>query len=120
MKKKNKTPKIPKIYKDIEFEKFIETLEEGSVEHWIEIARAIGVDKDTITAWKSQPRAIEARRNGIKYALEQMEKSGKRDWKMWKAKLALLEVMETEKTDVTSAGEKLELKVEIVEAKNAE
>jgi hypothetical protein len=116
-----KSPKIPKIYKMTEFEEFIRTLEEGSVEHWIEIARAVGVDKDTITAWNKQPQAIEARKKGIRYALEQMEKSGRRDWKMWKEKLALLDVQATDKKDITSDGEKLEgLQIVIVEDKQNE
>lgn len=111
---------IKTIYKKTEFKEFIKTLEEGSIEHWVEIARALGVDQNTITSWKELPEAQEARRKGIRRALEEMEKVGRRDWKMWKDKLALLDVQSIDKKDVTSAGEKLDFNIEIIESKKAD
>ncbi len=81
---------IPTIRKKEEFEAFIEALEGSSVAHWKEIAEAIGVDKDTITEWKKHPKAQEARRNGLRNALNQMELAGKNDWHMWETKLKML------------------------------
>ena len=80
----------PNIRKKEEFEAFIGTLEEGSISHWSDIAEAIGVDKDTITEWKKDPRARAAHIKGIQHALKQMELAGKNDWRMWETKLKML------------------------------
>lgn len=94
-------------YKDDEFEKFIETIEGDTVEHWVNIASALGVTPDTITRWKKHPKAKEAIRRGINRALEGMEKAGGNDWRMYEAKLKMLGVDSTQKVDITSGGEKL-------------
>lgn len=101
--------KISKIepYKDVEFEKFIETIEGDTVEHWVNIASALGVANDTITRWKKHPKAKEAIQRGINRALEGMEKAGGNDWRMYEAKLKMLGVDSTQKVDITSGGEKL-------------
>ena len=98
----------PNIRKKAEFEEFIKILEGNIVDHWINIADAIGVDKDTITEWKKHPRAKEAIQNGVKRALEGMEKAGDKDWRMWESKLKMLGVSPLEKKDITSGGEKIE------------
>ena len=100
---------MPKIYKNAQFKKFIKSLSSSSIPHWSNIAEAIGVSNDTITRWKDLPEAQKAIQEGIDYAMAQMERSGKSDWRMWKEKLAMLKVAATERVDVTSGGEKLEL-----------
>ena len=95
MKKTSETPKIRKIE---EFEAFIKFLEEGSDAHWVEIAEAIGVDKDTITEWKKQPRAVEARTQGINNAIKEMQNVGRRDWRMWESKLKMLGIIPKDKS----------------------
>jgi len=78
------------VYKDIEFAEFIKEIEDGSIAHWQEIAEALDVDADTITAWKKMPEAVEARKKGISNALAGMQKAGTRDWRMFEAKLKML------------------------------
>lgn len=95
------------IYKEMDFARFIKILEEGQVEHWIEIAEAIGVDKNTITVWKELPEAIEARQKGIKNALEQMQLSGKKDWRMWEAKLKLLNLNPVTRIELNDQRKKI-------------
>ena len=113
----NFTPAEPIIRKDEEFEEFIKILEgdkdstEGGipvVAHWVEIAEALGVDKDTITRWKKHPRAVEARKKGIREALYKMQYAGSKDWKMWESKLKMLGISPVDKSDITSDGEKIE------------
>lgn len=77
-------------YKKKEFNAFIKAIDEGQVGHWIEIANALGVDKNTILAWKQLPEAQEAIQRGIDHALKCMQQAGARDWKMWEAKLKML------------------------------
>lgn len=80
-------------YKNVEFEKFIEILQsEDQVGHWIEVAEALGVDKDTISDWKKHPRAVDARLKGIARALSGMERVGAKDWHMYLEKLKMLGV----------------------------
>ena len=79
-------------YKQKEFKAFIKAIDEGQVGHWIEIANALGVDKNTILAWKMIPEAQEAIQRGIDHALQCMQQAGARDWKMWEAKLKMLGV----------------------------
>jgi len=79
-------------YKDKEFAAFIQSIQAGQVSHWQDIARAIGVDENTITRWKKLPEAQEAIQKGIDNAIEQMQLSGKRDWRMWESKLKMLGV----------------------------
>jgi hypothetical protein len=93
--------------KDEEFEEFIKILEGDESEqggntvvaHWREIAESLGINKDTITKWKDDPRAIEARKKGIREALFKMQYAGAKDWKMWESKLKMLGVSPIEKSE---------------------
>lgn len=87
-------------YKKKEFEAFIKTISEGQVAHWLEIAGALGIDKNTVTAWKNLPEAQDAIQRGIDHALQCMEQAGGRDWKMWESKLKMLGVNPANKTEL--------------------
>lgn len=78
------------ILKKKEYQAFIKAIDEGQVGHWVEIARALNVSDDTITAWKKLPEAQAAIQRGIDHALACMQQAGSRDWKMWEAKLKML------------------------------
>ena len=91
----------PTIRKKEAFEAFINILQDGTVAHWVNVATALGVNKDTITAWKSLPEAQEAIKKGISKALENMEKTGGKDWRMWESKLKMLGVVPSEKQEVS-------------------
>ena len=97
----------PKVRKKEEFKAFIKFLEEGTDAHWIQVAEALGVDKDTITEWKKYPEAKAAIERGINYAMKKMQKVGGRDWRMWESKLKMLKISPLEKGDLTSDGEPL-------------
>ena len=109
-KKSEKLKKLKKlrVYKRKEFEKFLELLRGNTSYHWVQIASALGVTPQSITAWKKLPMAQKAIRDGIDKAMEGMEKAGKNDWRMWESKLKMLGVTPIEKRDLTSDGEKLE------------
>ena len=113
--KKTKTKKTPKIQqkrrvnKKLEFEAFLDLLRGESAHHWSQIANTLGVDRDTITAWKQIPQAQKAIRDGIEKALDGMTKAGKEDWRMWESKLKMLGLSPIEKSDVTSAGQALQI-----------
>lgn len=94
-------------YKQEEFAEFIKLIEGDAVEHWINIANALGVNKDTINRWKKLPEAKEAIEKGIRRSLEGMEKAGDKDWRMWESKLKMLGSSPVDKLDITSGGEKL-------------
>lgn len=85
------------VYKEDEFETFISLLEQGDIENWGVVADALGVNRDTITAWKRLPKARKAIAEGINRSLKQMETTGKRDWRMWREKAKVLGVIETER-----------------------
>lgn len=87
------------IYKEKEFKKFIEAIEEGQQPFWKEIADAIGVDQDTITAWKELPEAKKAIQRGIQNTLREMEGAGRKDWRMWEARLKMLGINPAIKVD---------------------
>ena len=97
----------PNIRKITEFEEFIRILEGEQIEHWTELAKVLGVNNDTITAWKKTKEAREAIAKGIKKALSEMEKSGRKDWRMWREKVKMLGVNDVEKQDITTDGERL-------------
>lgn len=86
-------------YKKKEFEAFIKTISEGQAGHWVEIANALNVDANTITAWKKLPKAQQAIQDGIEHALKCMEQAGGRDWKMWETKLKMLGINPATKID---------------------
>lgn len=92
-------------YKKKEYEAFIKTLKWGSVGHWVEIARALNVDDDTILAWKKLPEAQTAIQEGIDRSIAAMEQAGGKDWRMWEAKLKMLGVNPPQKieAEVTDA-----------------
>lgn len=77
------------VYKKHEFKAFIKALKFGSIAHWVDIARVLNVDEDTITAWKELPEAQQAIQEGIDRALASMEQAGQKDWHMWEAKLKM-------------------------------
>lgn len=91
-------PKEP--YKKKEFEAFIKTIHQGQVGHWVEIAKALNVDNDTIGAWKKLPEAQEAIQKGIDHALDRMQESGAKDWKMWESKLKMFGINPATKAEV--------------------
>lgn len=95
-----------KVYKEEEFEAFIKALEEDAVYNWVQIAKALGVDRDTIASWKALPRAQQAIKTGIDNAMKGMLSAGKKDWRMWESKLKMLGVSPVEKseTDLTTNG----------------
>lgn len=86
-------------YKPKEYKAFIKLIDEGQVAHWVEMARALNVDEDTITAWKKLPEAQEAIQRGIDYALQCMQQAGARDWRMWEAKLKMLGINPPQKIE---------------------
>jgi len=122
-KDKNKTPKIPteeRIYKKEQFQVFLDLLRGEAAYHWAQIANTLGVNPDTITAWKKHPSAQKAIRDGIEKALEGMTKSGKDDWRMWESKLKILGLSPVEKVDHTSKGQKLNIGLVSYEKTNNE
>ena len=89
------------VYKKKEYEAFVKALKFGSVAHWQEIAKALGVDEDTITAWKKLPEAQEAIQAGIDQSLAAMQQAGQKDWRMWEAKLKMFGINPATKIDAT-------------------
>lgn len=87
-------------YKKSEFKKFLGTLKWGSTAHWVDIAKSIGVDDDTLRAWRELPEAQEAIQEGIDNAIASMKQAGSKDWRMWEAKLKMLGVNPTSKVEV--------------------
>lgn len=87
-------------YKKSEFRKFLNTLKWGSTAHWVDIAKAIGVNDDTLRAWRELPEAQAAVQEGIDNALASMQQSGNKDWRMWEAKLRMLGVNPADKHEV--------------------
>lgn len=87
-------------YKKKEYQAFVKAISEDQVGHWVEIARALNVDNDTITAWKKLPEAQKAIQDGIDHAMKCMQQAGARDWKMWESKLKMLGVNPASKVDV--------------------
>lgn len=96
-------------YKKAEFEAFIKTIKQGQVAHWVEIASALGVDKDTILKWKKLPQAQAAITEGIEHAIAQMQTAGAKDWRMWEAKLKMLGINPATNVDLKSGGEPLKI-----------
>lgn len=89
------------ILKKKEYEAFVKALKFGSVAHWVDIARALNVDEDTITAWKKLPEAQQAIQDGIDQAFAAMQQAGGKDWKMWEAKLKMFGVNPPTKVEAT-------------------
>lgn len=88
-------------YEIEKFVKFLATIGKKSTAHWIDIAGALGVHPNTITAWKQHPLAQDAIKKGIENALQNMEESGAKDWRMWEAKLRMLGVNPATKIEAT-------------------
>lgn len=104
-------PEVVDPYKKEQFEAFLQTIGRKSVGHWVQMAKALGVDRDTIAAWKKHPLAQKVIKDEIEKCLEGMEESGSKDWKMWESRAKMLGVAPIEKSDITSDGEKLDFKV---------
>ena len=89
------------ILKKKEYKAFVAAIAESNVGHWVEIARALNVDNDTITAWKKLPEAQAAIQKGINEALEGMRTAGAKDWKMYEAKLKMFGINPATKIEAT-------------------
>lgn len=90
-------------YKKTEFKQFLKTIKRGQASHWVDIAEALGVDKNTISDWKKTPEAQQAIQEGIEFALECMQQAGARDWRMWETKLKMLGINPASKVEVQMA-----------------
>lgn len=113
MKNKVVTSTTKTLTKANEFQAFIKMIKNDRVETWTMVAEALGVSKNTITAWKKIPEAQKAISDGIQHALNKMEKSGKHDWRMWREKLSLLGIKE--KTETTGVRvSKDDMKIEFI------
>lgn len=89
------------IYKKTEYRQFLKILRQGRTTHWYEIANALGIEDATLRVWKNTPEAQQAIADGIERCLEEMEKAGKKDWRMWESRLKMLGVNPPEKHDNT-------------------
>lgn len=106
-----------RIYKHEEFEEFVKILEEGAVENWSIIAQALGVDTNTIVAWRKHPSAKKAIAEGIRQSVNNMEIYGKRDWRMWREKAKMLGVSEVIRNEHGGeGGGPVKLEIEITES----
>ena len=101
------TRKSSNIRKKAEFKKFLEFIKKGADAHWIQVAEALDVNKDTINEWKKLPEAQKAIQKGIDHAMKRMSVVGTRDWRMWESKLKMLGISPVDKQDLTSDGEKI-------------
>lgn len=99
IKKSEKSDKL-NVYKKAEFRAFLKSIRTGQWGYWSEIAKAVGVDNDTITKWKKLPEAQEAIKQGIDHSLAEMERVGARDWRMHAEKLKMLGVSGVDKSEV--------------------
>jgi len=82
---------VTDVTKKAEFEQFLRIIKEEKIPaNWEDLANAIGVHQNTITAWRKRPEFKEALSEGIKKAWENMERSGRKDWKMWEKQYARL------------------------------
>lgn len=106
-------------YKKKEFDAFIKAIDEGQIGHWVEIARALNVDDDTITAWKKLPEAQDAIQRGIDHALKCMQQAGARDWKMWETKLKMLGINPATKIDANVNDPRTEILNKYLGSKDA-
>jgi len=95
------------VYKKQEFKAFIKALKFGSMAHWIDIARALNVEENTITKWKQLPEAQQAIQDGIDQAFAAMEQAGKKDWRMWEAKLKMFGINPVQKIEFSDPREDL-------------
>jgi hypothetical protein len=109
--KKNNSaiPSTTNPYKTDQFDLFISTIKGNAVGHWVQVAKIVGVDRDTINEWRKLPQARKVIQDEIERVAGEMERAGKDDWKMWesKAKMLGLSPIEKNETDLTSGGEKV-------------
>jgi hypothetical protein len=86
-------------YKEAEFLAFIELIKGSATCHWVQIAKVLGVDKDTINVWKKHPLARKAIKDGIESALDGMLEAGKGDWRMHESRLKMMGISPIEKSE---------------------
>jgi hypothetical protein len=91
-----------------EFEAFIKIIKKGDYTTWLQVAEALDVDQDTISAWKKHPRAQEALEAGIAHALKEMKKVGAKDWRMWHEVLKMLGVNTPTKLDLKNSRDPID------------
>lgn len=110
--KKNKSNQSDtSVYKQDEFDIFISTIKGNAVGSWVQIANVVGVSRDTINRWRKLPQARKAITDAIERANDEMERSGKDDWRMWESKLKMLGVSPIERKDLTSDDKPINLGV---------
>ena len=81
-----------KPYKEMEFEEFLKAIGNANIKNWSVLAEALGVDRNTLIAWRQHPLAQEALSTAIQESLKEMQESGKADWRMWREKAKILGV----------------------------
>jgi len=82
---------VSTVKKEPEYQAFIETVKNGEIpEFWEDLAESLHVHPNTISAWKKLPEFRKALVRGLKKSYDEMEKTGKRDWRMWRERYAML------------------------------
>jgi len=82
---------VSNVRKSAEFLTFIKAVGAGELpDTWELMAESLGVRPSTISDWKKLPEFQDALMKGIRRCIDQMESTGKRDWKMWREKAKIL------------------------------
>lgn len=112
-KKESDKPDEVEPYKEEEFESFLALIEEGNIKSWTVLADALGVSRETINQWKNHSLAKQAYIKGLAHALEKMEESGKRDWRMWREKAKILGVKDEQVLGAPVGATKISYVIEL-------
>ena len=98
-----------RIYKEDEFEAFIDLIGESNIGNWSIMAQALKVDRNTVQKWREHPKAKAAIKQSLAKSIEGMETAGRKDWRMYREKAKMLGVEDSQNIDLTSDGKPLEV-----------
>jgi hypothetical protein len=91
-----------------EYNKFLEFVRQHKVSRAIIYAKALQIDRRTLSNWMNQPELREALIESLDELVEGMQSAGSKDWRMHRELLKMMGVDDEQKIDLTSDGERIE------------
>lgn len=90
-----------------EYKQFLEFAQKRQISRAIIYAKTLGISRQTMSHWISQPEMREALTIAVDEVIDGMKTAGHKDWRMWQELYKMLGLDDVKNLDITSDGEKL-------------
>jgi hypothetical protein len=101
-----------------EYTQFLEFVKQRKPQRAMIYAKALGIDRRTLTKWMSQQELRDAMADAVDEILAQMQTAGGDDWRMWDRMLELSGVTVSKEVDMNLGGDIDGITVKIIDGRD--